>query len=243
MSDEMTTGVPGTYARVAGLLYLVPLFCAPFSMMYVPSVIVVPGDAPATATRLLASESLFRLGLVSDAAVFLSEVALTAVLYVLLRPAGRALALTAAFARLAMAVIQGVNLFPHLAALQVLHGAHYLTALDASQRQAVALFALDLHGLGVHVWELFFGLHCAVVGVLIYRSTFLPRALGVLMGIAALGYSLNGLGNLALPGAARILAAVVGVAALVGELPFLGWLLFKGVDAERWRARAASAVR
>jgi hypothetical protein len=231
-----TVSAPKTYARAAGLLYLVPLLCGPFSMMYVPSVIVVPNDAPTTASRLLASESLFRLGLVSDTAVFLSEVALTAVLYVLLRPAGRVLALTATLARLATAVIQAANLFPQLAALQILGGAAYLSAFDVSQRQAAALGALNLHALGVHVWELFFGLHCAIVGVLLFRSSFFPRALGVLMGIAALGYSLNAFGNLVMPGAAGVLAALVGVTALIGEIPFVVWLLFGRVDAERWRA-------
>src|SRR4051794_39438282 len=118
----MILNTPRATARMAGLLYLIPMFCGPFSMMYVPSAIIVPGDASATASRLLASESLFRLGMLSDAAIILSEVALTALLYVLLRPAGRALALTATFARLAMTVLQGVNLLPHLAALQLLSG-------------------------------------------------------------------------------------------------------------------------
>lgn len=237
----MTKSDPRRYARVAGLLYLVPLLCGPFSMMYVPSVIVVPGDESATAGRLLAHEWVFRAGLLSDAAVFLSEVALTAVLYVLLRPAGKALALSAAFARLSMAVVQGVNLFPQLAALQLVHAGHALPAFDSGQLQALALGALNLHALGVHVWELFFALHCALVGALVFRSGFFPRTLGVLMGIASLGYLLNGAGNLVAPAGAAIFGAIVGVGALVGEIPFLGWLLFKGVDAERWRARASES--
>jgi hypothetical protein len=230
-----------TYARTAGLLYLVPLLCGPFSMMYVPSVVLVPGDATASAGRLMASQSLFRLGLLSDSAIFLSEVALSAVLYVLLHPAGRALALTATFARLAMAVVQAVNLFPQLAALQLLGGARYLSAFDAGQTQALALGALDLHALGVHVWELFFALHCLVVGVLVFRSGYFPRALGVLMWIAGLGYALNGLGNLVAPGGAQVFAAIVGVGAVVGEIPFILWLLLKGVDAKRWQERASKA--
>jgi hypothetical protein len=235
----MTKNDARTYARVAGLLYLVPLFCGPFSMMYVPSVIVVRGDVSATAGRLLASEALFRAGLLSDAAVFLSEVTLTAVLYFLLQPAGKALALSAAFARLAMAVVQAVNLLPQLGALLLVHGGPDLAGFDTGQLQALALGALNLHALGVHVWELFFALHCALVGVLVFRSGFLPRALGVLMGAASLGYLLSGAGNLVAPAAAPTLAAIVGVGALVGEIPFLGWLLFKGVDDEQWRARAS----
>jgi len=210
------------------------MFCGPFSMMYVPSVVVVPGDASATATKLMASESLFRLGLLSDLAICLSEVALTAVLYVLLKPAGKTLALTATFARLAMTIIQGVNLFPLLATLKLLGSADSLLAFEVGQVQSLALLMLDLHALGVHVWEIFFGFHCLLVGVLAFRSGYFPRALGVLMMIASLGYSLNGIGNMLVPSGAPYFATVVAVAALVGEIPFVLWLLFKGVDGQGW---------
>ncbi len=240
----MTTPAPRTDARLAGLLYLIPLFCGPFSMIYVPSMVVVPGDAAATASRLMASESLFRLGLLSHSAIFLSEVALTAVLYVVLKPAGRKLALTATFARLAMTILQGVNLFPLLAALQCLGSASYRSAFAEQQVQAFALFMIDLHGLGVHVWELFFGLHCLLVGVLLFRSGYFPRVLGVLMGIASLGYSLSGIGHLLAPGAAPVFEPIVAVAAIVGEIPFVFWLLFKGLDAQGWQdAEAAEQSR
>lgn len=230
-------------ARLAGLLYLVPMFCGPFSMMYVPSTIVVPGDATATAANLVASEGLFRLGMLSDSAIVVAEVVLTAMLYVLLRPAGRTLALAATFARLGMTVLQAVNLLPQLAALQLVGGAAYLAAFDVGQRHALALLSLHVHDVGVHVWEIFFGLHCLLLGVLIFRSGFFPRTFGVLMGIAAFGYALNGLGNLVAPGSAPVFAAIVGIAALVGEVPFVLWLLIKGVDASRWQDADQRSMR
>ena len=223
--------------RIAGLLYLIPMFCGPFSMMYVPSATMVPGDAAATAGKLLASESLFRLGMLSDSAIFLSEVGLTAVLYVLLKPAGRTLALAATFARLAMVVLQGVNLLPLLAALQLLEGTAYRTAFGASELQALALLMLDLHALGAHVWGIFFGLHCALVGILVFRSGYFPRALGVLMALAGAGYLVDGLGNLAFPRGAPAFTALVGIGALVGEVPFVFWLIFKRVDPTALRTR------
>jgi Domain of unknown function (DUF4386) len=219
-----------TAARTAGLLYLIPLLCGPFSMMFVPSAIVVPGDAAATAAKLLASESLFRMGMLSDAAIFISEVGLTAVLYILLRPAGRTLALAATFARMAMVVLQGVNLLPHLAALQLLSGGAYRTAFGTTELQALALLMLDFHAQGVFVWEIFFGLHCALLGVLLFRSGYFPRALGVLMALAAVGYLANGLGNLVLPRGASFFAVLVGICALVGEVPFVLWLLFRRAE-------------
>lgn len=207
------------YARLAGVLYLLPMLLGPFSMLYVPSVILVPNDAAATAAALLRHEALFRLGLISDAAIFLAELALTAVLYVALRPAGRALALTATLARSAMTVLQGVNLVLCLAALQV---------------PASALLLLGVKAQSVHVWELAFGLHCALVGVLVFRSGFAPRAFGALMVVAGFGYTLDGAGALALPSLAPALAGVVAVTALVGEVPFVFWLLVRGVDERKY---------
>lgn len=214
-------------ARIAGLLYLVPMLLAPFSMMYVPSVIVVAGDAVATAQNLASSQSLFRLGIAADVLVVLSEIALTAVLYVVLRPAGHALALTATFARLAMTVLQAVNVLVLLVVLQV---------------PTSSLVLMNAHEQCVHVWELLFGLHCITVGVLVFRSGYFPRVFGALMGLAGLGYSLNGMGNVLAPANAPLFASIVAVAALIGEVPFVFWLLFRGLDDTRYGARGGAGV-
>jgi len=238
MNSASTASSTRSDARLAGLLYLIPMFLGPFSMMYVPSVIVAPGDAATTMAQLLASESLFRIGMLSDALIVLSELALTAVLYFLLRPAGRTLALTAMLARLGMTVLQAANLLPELAALELAHAAGTSAAggIEPGQAAELVLFSLRLHDLAALVWQILFGLHCAVVGVLVFRSGFFPRVLGALMAIAAVGYTLNGLGNLVLPSSAPTFAAIVGLTALVGEVPFVFWLLIKGVDEARWQA-------
>ncbi|UJR82135.1 DUF4386 domain-containing protein [Sandaracinus amylolyticus] len=197
--------------RIAGLLYLIPTFCGPFSMMFVPSAIVVAGDAEATARNVVASEALLRAGLLGHVAIVLSEVVLTAVLFSLFRRVSPTVALTATFARLAMSVVQAVNLFPLLAALQ-------------RPDDALALF--ELHAAGVHVWEPLFALHCLALGALVMRAGWAPRVLGALLMIASFGYALNGLGHLVAPSGAPIYEIVVGVAALVGEVPFVLWLVF-----------------
>src|SRR3990170_9013290 len=97
-------------ARIAGALILIISVFAPFGMLYVPSTLIAPGDATTTASNIMASEGLFRLGIVSDSVVFLIEIVLVVMLYVLLKPVSKTLSLVAAFARLAMAVIQGINL-------------------------------------------------------------------------------------------------------------------------------------
>ena len=224
---------PKSTARFAGALYLLIAVLAPFSMMYLPSLIVVPGDAAATASNLVAHQGLFRVGLLNDAAIALLEVVLSAVLYLVLRPAGRTLALVATFGRLGMAVLQAVNLFPQLAALELVSGASSLPGPEA-----LALLTLQVHERASHVWELFFGLHCFLVAALVYRSGYFPRIFAGLMTLAALGYSANAVGQLLAPAHAAALAAFVGIGALVGEVPFVFWLLIKGVDEAKWRAAA-----
>ena len=100
--------------RLAGVLYLLIAVLAPFSILYIPSTLIVPGDAATTASNILASEGLFRLGIVGDSVVILLEIALAAVLYVLLRPVNKMLALVVSFARLAMTVVMAVNVFTDL---------------------------------------------------------------------------------------------------------------------------------
>lgn len=203
--------------RAAGLLYLLPMFLGPFSMLFVPSRVLVAGDAAATLERLRAAEPLFRLGLASDLVIVLSEVALTAALFVLFEPVSRVLALTAAFARLVMTALQGANLLLHLGALEA------AARGDATQ----TLSLLEVHGQGVHGWETVFALHCLVLALLVSRSGAVPRVFGPLLALAGVGYLLNGLGALLLPSAAPLFASVVGLTALVGEVPFVFWLVLR----------------
>ena len=229
---------PLIYARVAGLLLLIIAIVGPFSLLYLPSTLFVPGDATATADNIRASEGLFRLGIVSDSLIFLLEIVLTALLYVLLRPVSRALSLGAAFARLAMTVIMGVNLLPYFTALLLLSGAGYLSVFEPDQLDALVLLFLNAHGYGVFIWQMFFGFHLAVLGYLIFKSGYFPWILGVVMVFAALGYLIDAYGNILFPNYEEIFGVIVGVTAVIGELPFFLWLLIKGVNVQRYNERA-----
>src|SRR5215208_2703252 len=210
---------PGTsplvYARVAGFLLLFVAIIAPFSQLYLPSTLIVPGDAAATANNIGASGWLFHLGIVSDSLVFLIEIVLCVLLYVLLSPVSRTLSLVAAFARLAMTVVMGINLLPYFIALLLLSGAGYLSVFEPAQSDALALVFLDAHGYGIFVWQMFFGFHLAV-----------------------LGYLIDAYGNILLPDYAEAFGLVAGVGALIGELPFFLWLAIKGVNVQRYNERA-----
>lgn len=232
---------PQVYARAAGLIYLIIAIMAPFAEFFVRQGLIVPGNAAATATNIVATESLFRAGFASDLVVFVIEVALAAILLVLFRPVSRVLALVMSFARLAMATILGFNLLNMFTGLQLLTGAEYAAAFDQGQRQALAYVFLSAQGFGYDLGMVFFGLHLAALGYLVYRSGFLPRILGILLAVSALGYLANSFTGFLFPQYTETLSVVVVVAALVGELPLTLWLLIKGVNVERWRQRALQA--
>ncbi|UCC88366.1 MAG: DUF4386 domain-containing protein [Anaerolineales bacterium] len=214
-------------ARIAGVLILITAVLAIFSMVYVPSTLIVPGDAAATANNIMASEGLFRIGIASDAVIFLIEIGLVVLFYVLLKPVNKTLSLVAAFARLAMTIIQGINLLNKFAALLLLSGAGYLAAFEPDQLQALVLLFLNAHEFVVHIWGLFFGLHLLVLGYLVYKSGYIPRILGVLLVILGLNYLTQSFGNFLLPKYEHIFVWVgyVGYFELVWPL----WLVIKGV--------------
>lgn len=195
---------------------------------------MAPGDAATTAGNVMAFEGLFRLGIAGDAVVFLTEIILTALLYALLKPVSRTLSLAAAFARLAMTVMQGMNLLNYLLALTLLSGAGYLAGVrgrpTAGARAAVSQCVRDCGAdLGA-----FFGLHTLLLGFLVYKSGYFPRILGALLIVAACGYLIDSFGNFLLPQYDALYTQVVVLAALLGELPFAIWLSIKGVDVKEW---------
>ena len=137
-----------------------------------------------------------------------------------------------------MTVVMGVNLLPYFIALLLLSGAGYLTVFEPAQSHALALVFLNAHGYGIFVWQLFFGFHLTVLGYLIYKSGYFPWILGVVMVFAALGYLTDAYVNILYPDYAETTGLVVGVGALLGELPFFLWLAIKGVNVQRYNERA-----
>jgi hypothetical protein len=232
---------PLIYARVAGFLLLFVAIIAPFSQLYVPSTLIVPGDATATANNIAASGWLFHLGIVSDSLVFLIEIVLCVLLYVLLRPVSRTLSLVVAFARLAMTVVMGINLLPYFIALLLLSGAGYLTAFEPDQLDALVLLFLNAREYGVYIWQSVFVLHLVVLGYLVFKSGYFPRILGVLLILGALGYLIDSFGNILFPNYEGIFGLVVAVTSIIGELPFFLWLLIKGVNVQKWHDRASAS--
>ena len=242
MTTRTTKTSPLVYARVAGVLYLIIFILGPFAFFLGRTSVVVPGDATATAANVMASESVFRIGMVAESVIVLVEIVLAAILYVLLRPVSQPLSLAAAFARLAEAIVQAVNLLTSVPALLLLGGAGYLTVFEPDQVDALVLLFLDANEFGILVWGLLFGFHLLLLGYLVYKSGFWPRILGILLVIASLGYLAQSYGHILWPQYDDILATVVLVLTIPGELAFMLWLLIKGVNVERWEERARESA-
>lgn len=229
---------PQGYARAAGALYVVLFVCAPFTMLYLPATLVVPGDAAATANNVAASEALVRTGLVVDSVIFLVEMVLPALFYVLLRPVGQVLALVAAFARLAMACVMGVNLLFLVAPLLLMTGSGYAAVLAPAQTHGLVLLFLDVHRYGVLTGQVFFAFHLFFLGYLLYRSGYVPRLLGLLLAVGSFGYLIEAYTYFLAPGWEAITYPGLAVAA-IAELWLMLWLLVKGVRTPPAMAPAA----
>lgn len=233
---------PLIYARIAGVLYLIITVAAIIAHFSVPSQLIVPGDAAATASNITASESLFRVGAVGgELVVLLSEIVLSVLLYVLFRPVSKTLALVAVVARLAMTTIHGLNLLNYFFVVLLLSGADYLAVFQADQLQALALLFLNAHHYGFTIGIPFLSLHAFALGYLIFKSGYLPKLLGLLFLVAALGYLIDGAGLL-LSLSYETTSAFIAIAIAIAEIAFPLWLLFKGVNVSQWEQRALESA-
>lgn len=217
-----------TIARFAGLLYLLIAVFGGFAFFAGYESLVVPGDATATTNNILDSEFMFRIGAIGDSFTFLGEIVLIILLYKIFKPVGKSLSQIAAFSRLAMTAMIGMNLLNKLLVLQLLSGADYLTVFQPEQLQALALLFLNAYGYGSLIWGLFFALHLVIIGYLIIKSGYVPKFLRLLFVFASLGYLIDSLGRFVFPEYESIYQVIV-LATIPAELSFAFWILIKGV--------------
>ena len=171
---------PQHYARAFGLLYLIVIVAGIVAQMFISGKIVVPGDAAQTAANILTHKTLFELGFTVYLIEMASQIAMTGLLYVLLKPVSRSLSLLALFFGLTGCVIKTLSRLFYIAPLLVLGDHQYLSVFNSQQLQALALLLLDLNDRGAAMALAFFGFSTFLNGYLIFKSNFLPRFLGVL---------------------------------------------------------------
>jgi len=236
MMEHFREESPRLKARIAGACWLLCIVAGMVGFI-AGGPLIVANDAAATATNILANESLFRFGFAANLISGLSYVGVTVFMYYVLKPVSRSLSLLAAFFGLAGVAIGGVAWVSNLVPLTLLHGDQYLSALTASQLQALSLAALKLQTHVFFIGMVFFGIQCISIGYLVARSSFLPRILGVLLGLGGTCYVIASFANFLLPLGARLMPFVVPVA-LIGEGSLTVWLLIKGLNEQRWYEQA-----
>ena len=203
-----------------------------FGQVIIPR-LVVSGDAAATAANILANQPLFLWGFAATVAGVLFHIAWTLLFYLLFKPVNRSVALLAAFVMLVGCSFQALTGLLYLAPVRVLTAGSALSAFTTEQLQALALVFFKMNALAFDIYLVFFGCWCILTGYLIFRSTFLPRILGVLLVIDGLGWM-----TFLSPSLGRFLIPGTFVATALAELSLMLWLFVKGVNVGKWKEKA-----
>ncbi len=228
--------------RIAGFLYLLLVAAAPLRLIYIPSKLFVHGNAAATADNISAHQLLFRLGIVTD--LFCGTVLILVVLalYRLLKGVDQNQAvLMVIIGGVMPATIDFLNVLNDAAALMLVRGADFLSAFEKPQRDALAMLFLRLHHDEVVAAEILWGLWLVPLAILVYKSRFLPRFLGVWLTINGFAYLAMSLTGLLLPQYEDTVSNITFPAQL-GEVAFMLWLVIKGATPQSLDAAASSSA-
>ena len=227
-------------ARIAGAVYLSMVFTAPFTLLYIPNKLIVRGDATATANNILAHQTMFRLAILGDLVTAVIFICLGIALYRLLSGVNK----TWTMMMLAFVVVSStvgfLDTLNNIAALILFRGGDFLTVFDKPQLNALGYLFIRLHSQGTFINELFWGLWLFPFGLLVFRSGFLPRFIGIWLMINCFGYV--ALSIIALFAPDYYAAAFRWAQPLLfGELAIMLWLLIKGAKVPAESIATASA--
>jgi len=215
--------------HITGVLYLVVIICAGFSQGVVRESVYVAGDAAVTAQNILSNTALFRWGLVTDLIAFTTDVAISILLYMLLKQVNKPIALMmASFRLIAHPGVATANLLNHFAALKVLESPGLADQFTAAQLAEFSQYFMEAHHLGYILAGVTFGVHCLLLGYLLIKSSEFPQLLGILMVAACAGYLTESFGFILYPEYKTVFAWIVGLSAAVGEVSLCLWLVVKG---------------
>jgi hypothetical protein len=235
MIDRAVGTSPQAYARTGGVLYLFIIVAGLFGEFSRES-FIVSGNPAATASNIMAHESLFRLGIAAELLSYACDVAVAILLYALLKPVSKNLALLAAFFRVACDIGTGLNKVNLFAVLFLLGKADYLKAFQLPQLQTLAYLSLRLHTYGFAITLVFFAFGLLVLGYLIFRSDYFPKSIGVLLMIACPCYLINSSALFVAPQYASMTFYFLLIP-FIAEAALCLWLLVKGVNVPKWEAR------
>ncbi|HEY1448301.1 MAG TPA: DUF4386 domain-containing protein [Caulobacteraceae bacterium] len=237
MPNRPSVARPRLEARVAGFGYLLVILLGGFAEVGVRQALVVAGDPAATARAIMAHQDLFRWGFAAEMMTNVIAVPVTLIIYRLLAPTGRLLALIGIALDLTQNTINAVNAWTQFAPLTLLGGSPDLAAIPHAELVALARLALKWHDVGFDIGLTFFGFALLIEGFLIFRSGYFPRWLGALYALAGAAY----LANSASFFMAFSISPYVLYVCLIGEGALTLWLLIVGVNEAKWRERDMEA--
>ena len=232
---------PKNPGRFAGLLYVLTSIVGFFAMGYVPGKLIVDGNAAATASNILAHEMLFRLGIAGGLIGQAGFIFVAWALYDLFKGVNQRRATLMVILIVVQVPIAFLNELNAIAALVLVRGADFLSIFDKPQREALAMLFLNLHDHGFNVAEIFWGLWLFPLGLLLYRSRFLPRFLGAWLGLAGCAWVIFSLTSLLLP-QYQHRVYTLSQPATFGEIVFMFWLLIKGAKPKPLAGSVSSAA-
>ena len=218
-------------ARIAGALYVLLALTGVFSLIYVPTALVVFGDAAATAENIRSSELLFRSGILSGLVSNVIFVFLVLALYRLLKETSHNQAMLMVTLVVISVATGFANTINQLGALIALSGADFLSVFEKPELDAVAYLFIRLNSWGIQIIQIFWGLWLFPFGLLVYRCGFIPKILGVLLMIAGFGYLLGSFMFQIVPQYDDALSTFIMILEM-GELPIIFWLLIVGAKAQ-----------
>ncbi|MDQ6893073.1 MAG: DUF4386 domain-containing protein [Acidobacteriota bacterium] len=215
-------------ARVAGVLYLLACIPAPFSLIYVPNTLIVRGNAAETAGRILASQWMLLAAIAGELISSIAFLFVVLALYRLLKGVNQPLASLMVTLFGISIPISCLNVLNDIAALILVRGADFLSVFSRPQLDALAMVFLRLHGNGLLVAQIFWGLWLFPFGILVYRSGFIPRFFGVFLIANGFAYPIQSFTALFLPQYQNVVSRIT-LPLLFGELAIVLWLLIRGV--------------
>ena len=241
IKEDPAGASPRQLARIAGALYLLNIVAGFIAIGLVPAILFVEGDVAATLRNIQANELLYRLSLAAHMIPILCNVPLVVILYDLLKGVNKRLALMMVFYSIVGTAVESANLLHQFTPLVLLDGAQGLHALTADQMQALAYGPLRLQTFGYDIQQVIYAGYLLAAGYLVFRSTFLPRVIGVLLAIGAVSYLIYSFASFISPEFAAHLVPYIQLPSLVGEGSLCLVLLVIGVNVQRWKGQASGA--
>ena len=216
------------WVRLTGVFYLAIILIGALNHLVIRGSLIVPGDAVETAINILNAQELWRLGIAGDIVMQILDIPVILVLYLLLRVVDFRIALLALLFNIIQTAVLVANK-QNLIHVSLLLLRTDPASTDFHQVAEQAYLLTDLHNYGFSIGLIFFGFSCCLYGYLIYKSSFLPKVLGIMMAIAGISYLVSSFALIVAPAIAGSLVPIL-VLSLIGELSFALWLTFKGLN-------------